>query len=431
MKRGQLLFFCFCLFMGSKAKSQSPSYADTAAAYFEELRMNSLQNQALWNYDIYAPVLLVNPRSREVFANFPDSLNVLQQTNRIYHGYLPRELNISNTSLRWNGRDWAMIMLPLSADRHRRLNLLSHELFHRAQKQLGFFPYNPENNHLDKKEGRIYLRLELQALIKAMNSNSPADRKKHIQDAIIFRKYRHSIYPGSDSTEALIEINEGICEYTGMMMSQRNVQQQQANFESRIRQFVQGKSYLRSFAYETIPVYGWLLQQIKPGWNKQVNKKTNLTEFFIHSFGIDLPARLSEKVAVISPGYDGAAITSQEELREEKTKQQIAFYTSKFFSEPHLSLPLENMNMSFDYLSIFPLEDKGTVYPTIRVTDNWGILDVKDGALISPDWKQITVGMPASITDTLIKGNGWTLELKKNYKLEKDKNGEAYKILKN
>jgi hypothetical protein len=37
----------------------------------------------------------------------------------------------------------------------------------------------------------------------------------------------------------------------------------------------------------------------------------------------------------------------------------------------------------------------GTVYPTVRITDKWGILEVYAGALMSPDWKQVTVAAPA------------------------------------
>lgn len=52
------------------------------------------------------------------------------------------------------------------------------------------------------------------------------------------------------------------------------------------------------------------------------------------------------------------------------------------------------MNVSFDPRNIIPVEDKGTVYPQIRVTDNWGILEVTKGALMSPNWDKISVSSP-------------------------------------
>jgi len=36
-----------------------------------------------------------------------------------------------------------------------------------------------------------------------------------------------------------------------------------------------------------------------------------------------------------------------------------------------------------------PIENKGTVYPNIRVTDKWGILSVDSGALMSINWDKI------------------------------------------
>ena len=41
--------------------------------YFEELRVAEEQNFDLWGRDMYGPVLLVNPKTREVYSNFPDA----------------------------------------------------------------------------------------------------------------------------------------------------------------------------------------------------------------------------------------------------------------------------------------------------------------------------------------------------------------------
>jgi hypothetical protein len=211
-----------------------------------------------------------------------------------------------------------------------------------------------------------------------------------------------------------------------MMMSKRNSEQAKTNFVKRIDQFIQNKSYLRSFAYETIPVYGWFLQQTDSKWNSKINSKTDLTELFIRSFEIQLPADPVKEMMLISERYGARAITIAETEREEKINSLIAAYKSKFLEKPHLTIVLEKMNMSFDYLTIMPLEEKGTVYPTVRVTDNWGILDVSKGALISADWKSITVSMPEIINGQKISGDGWTLELKDNYLLQKDQLDKNY-----
>jgi hypothetical protein len=40
--------------------AQTGQYADTAAVYFDEPAATK-KHEHLWNYDLYAPVLLVNP----------------------------------------------------------------------------------------------------------------------------------------------------------------------------------------------------------------------------------------------------------------------------------------------------------------------------------------------------------------------------------
>ncbi|ULT23417.1 hypothetical protein KUH03_30125 [Sphingobacterium sp. E70] len=68
-------------------------------------------------------------------------------------------------------------MLPLPEHRDDRINLLAHESFHRIQPELGFKLNNANNNHLDEKDGRISLRLEFEALKKALASSDKKEIK--------------------------------------------------------------------------------------------------------------------------------------------------------------------------------------------------------------------------------------------------------------
>lgn len=131
----------------------------------------------------------------------------------------------------------------------------------------------------------------------------------------------------------------------------------------------------------------------------------------------------------ISVAYNGQTIIEAETLREEKIKQQINSYTQKFVQNAHFEILFEKMNVSFDPRNIFPLENQGTVYPNIRVTDNWGILTVENGALMSPNWNKITISNPLSIQPNLITGDGWKLELKSGYELVKDTASGNYKLV--
>jgi hypothetical protein len=52
----------------------------------------------------------------------------------------------------------------------------------------------------------------------------------------------------------------------------------------------------------------------------------------------------------------------------------------------------------------------------MRISADWGILEVHNGALLKPDWSSLSLVAP-STTGATLKGDGWTLELKPNWKI--------------
>jgi len=80
-----------------------------------------------------------------------------------------------------------------------------------------------------------------------------------------------------------------------------------------------------------------------------------------------------------------------------------------------LILPvLEKFDFSFDPYNLLPLDEKWTVYPTTRVSDVWGVLEVSDGALFVREGGRIVrvvVTAPADANARPFRGDGWTLEL--------------------
>jgi len=426
----KVIFIILFFFISQSAIGQQQALPDSIQFFFKEIKSATKKNYNLWDKDLYGAMLLVDPQTRHTFANEPDTAGILKPNGNIYSGILPDNVNIANTSVNWGGKSWAMIMLPLPQNKQGRINLLAHELFHKAQPSLGFVLYNTENNHLDQKEGRIYLRLELEALKKAIQSSSENELHEHLAKAIAFRKFRYSLYPGSGTTENLLEINEGIAEYTGVIISGRNEKQAAEYFVNGIHTFFTNPTYVRSFAYYTTPVYGYLLFNKNKNWNKEITINTDLTDYFIRAFNIDLPDDFERTVEIISDKYNGKTIIQEETAREEKTKKLIAEYKFKFNVQPHVQIHFEKMNISFDPRNIMPLEDKGTVYPNIRVTDLWGVLTVENGALMSPNWDKISITKPIKTEGKKIIGDGWTLELTDGYTLEKDETSGNYRLTK-
>lgn len=375
-------------------------------------------------------MLLVNPQTRQLFANEPDTADLLKSDGDTYVGILPNQVSIANTAINWSGKRWAMIMLPLPSNKIERINLLSHELFHVVQPSLGFLLNNVDNNHLDKEDGRVFLRLELEALKKAIQSDSKKELNYHLSNALIFRTYRHAIYEGASHTENQLELNEGLAEFTGLTIANRDKKEARAFFENGINSFFGNPTFVRSFAYYTTPAYGYLLYKRAKNWNKKVDSQTDLTTYFINAFNAQIPADLKNTVEKIAIDYNGQSIMEEEKARAEKTKRLIAAYKQKFVDQPHFEIQFEKMNVSFDPRNITPLADKGTVYPNIRVTDLWGVLTVENGALMSPNWNKISITNPTNITDKKIMGDGWILELKEGYGIEKDLADGNFKLKK-
>ncbi len=177
MKRIATLLLCLVQTSLVFGQQSGPQNTDKLSEYFREIKNATGKESKLWNKDLYGGILLVDTKSRQVYSNESDAKNSLTPHQDIYTGTLPGNINIANTSVQWNGKTWAMIMLPLSNDKYDRINLLAHELFHTVQSSLGFPQGNKESNHLDQKDGRVYLRLELEALEKAVLSDSQKNRE--------------------------------------------------------------------------------------------------------------------------------------------------------------------------------------------------------------------------------------------------------------
>lgn len=414
------------LFVEALSANYQQISADSLSLYFAQVEEATSRHSALWGKDIYGPILVVDPYSREISANIPDTAGILTLNKGIYRGLLPKEITIANTDFEWGGIHWAMVKLPLPQQRYDRVDLITHELFHSAQSSLGFHFRTEENSHLDHREGRIYLRLELAALLEALRAGRYTRAEEHLRNALIFRRFRHQIYRGAERAENSLELLEGLATYTGQMMSGRDKWQWREYLIRRLNDFEQTPSYVRTFAYETIPVYGFFLYQKENHWNKAIESESDLTEFFSDAFGMDKRILLQSYVKQLAEEYNGRAIADAELKRELSNSARLDIYRKRFLDDPHLEIRLEDMSMSFDLHNLVPLdEDEGTVYHTIQISDNWGILTVEGGgALLRSDWRWVIVSEPTGITEERVTGEGWTIELNEGYYIEETPGGD-------
>ena len=386
------------------------------------------ENGKLWSHQLYGSLLFVNQDNRIIIANEKDTKGILTKNGEIYTGILPNEINIANTAFNWNGKRWTMVMLPLPKDYNERLNLLTHELFHRIQPEIGFANLHQKScDHLDKIDGRIYLKLELEALKMALATNNEIQQKEHIKNALLFREYRHQLFPNAKENENLLELNEGLAEYTGTTLSDRNDKDLKAHYIQAIEKLYENPTFVSSFAYRTIPVYGYYMKQKEGNWNLKIYETTNLTDYITDFFNISITDNLKDSIFQIRDGYNYAQINEFETKRDRKQKELLAKLDEKFQENSILVIPFQNMNISYNPSNLIPYRDLGTVYPNLRITDNWGILTVEKGALVGKNWGKVIVSEPTKTSDKIIEGYGWELELNNDWKLVKIKENYTLK----
>jgi hypothetical protein len=399
------------------------------SSYFNEFnKALTRENGKLWNYRLAGPIILVDKKSRKVYANTQDLKGELLCRGDVFIGTLPENVNISSTAKEWNGTRWAMLAMPIPGEKEERLSAFIHESFHRIQSSIGFdsIPrYSCE--HLDKKNGRIYLKLELEALKKALNTNNPTEEKEHIMNALLIRRYRQSLFPNSKKYENSQELNEGLAEYTGIILSGRKDIKLRQYLVSRIEFFYNLPTYVGAYAYFTIPVYGYFMNRQDEHWNLKIDKKTNLSDFISAFFNQSQVDNIPKAVEQVSEEYPFEIIVNEEEKREKNQQNLLEKYRAVFLKDSILNIKLINNRISFNPGNLIPLENYGTIYPTLRLVDTWGILTVDSGALINTDRNKIILSKPLFVKDSIIKGNGWEIKLFPSWKLVLDSSAYTLK----
>lgn len=392
--------------------------AATAGRYFAEAKaLCARDGGKLWGRSLCGPMMFADPSTRAVVASEPDREGLLKRSVNVYVGLLPPSVNVANTAIEWAGVKWMMVMsTTIPADRYRRGRVLMHELWHRQQAELGFPASGAANDHLDTRAGRVWLQLEWRALASALAARGQG-RRRALEDALLFRAHRRSLFPNAAAEELEMEMHEGLAEYTGVRLS-GNPDPARFVIDVNLLEESRRESFVRSFAYASGPAYGLLLDEAAPGWTRRLKKTDDPAELLRLRLRMSLPRgderELSERMRV----YGGKELSASERRREEARRQLIDDYRARLVEEPVLSLALRSMRMSFDPGTLVPLEGFGTVYPNLRVVDVWGVLTVaRGGALMNQTYSAVNVPAPTDVSARPVRGEGWTLELNDGWTL--------------
>jgi hypothetical protein len=389
-----------------------------AKNYFREAQAASEKDAGkLWHTQLYGPILFVDPETRAVVANQADNEGRLKREDDVLVGNLPPEIGVANTSTRWGGVEWTMVVWPLPEYRQARVRLLLHECFHRIQGSIGLPATDSANNHLDTRDGRVWLQLEWRALEHALWQQSE-DRRKAIEDALYFRSFRRSLFSGAATREDGLELNEGLAEYTGMKLSTQSHAEFAMAVDADLREApVRRPGFVRSFAYVSGPAYGWLLDAAGTDWRQSLTAQSDLGKVLATAYAVKLPPPTRAGAVERAAAYGGDEVIAIETQRDEERQARLAAAKRQFIDGPVLLLPLsQDVGYTFDPHGIFAIDDTSSVYyGQVEITDHWGIAKCSKGVLLTRDAAggvvRAQLPLPADTSKHPLAGDGWTLEL--------------------
>ena len=382
---------------------------------------------ALWKRDLCGPIALVDRQTRLVIANDTIAGKHFLKLGDAYVTTLPEAQYVANTSFDWGGRTWTMVALPLPRDRYARADLVMHEVFHREQQALGLRQVDALNNQLDMRPGRTWLRLEYRALARALDSllNRTAARH-HIESALLFRAQRRSLYPGSDSLEATLEIQEGLPEYTGQRLAMQLTGEGTSRVAKYVRDYESTPTFVRAFAYGTGPALGVLLDDFSPNWRDSIRVTRDLGLLLARAINFRVPANLAKAARARAQEYGWEEVDRSEASRDSSRAPAMREYRARLADGPTITLAQsrDSLSWSYDPTELVGFDLSSAVYPSGNFSAGWGKLTVDHGGvLVQNDFSRIRVGAPrtAFVADSReIKGEGWTLALNPGWTVRPD-----------
>jgi hypothetical protein len=348
----------------------------------------------LWGVSLCGPMVIVDQATGTRATSQPEP-----------EGPPPRFPGFADGPVTWGGVRWFSWPLYMLADKtdDDRQRIMLHGLFHRVQAELGFTSANGLNEHLDTLEGRVWMQLEWRALHRALES-SGSGRAEAIADALAFRRERRRLFPGAADNERREEIKEGLPSYTGVAVwanspaDAHRAAAPPASIEA---------SIVGAFAYTSGPAYGVLLDDLLPGWRRQVRGTSDLGDLLASA--INRPP--TTDIAVAAARYDAAMLRTAEEARERARQARVAELRRRFVDGPVLTMPAAGSTTS-DSTGAVGIPSAGTVYfHNFILSAQWGRLNANGGVLRAADGETLSVPVAGPLEGTTLQGDGWSATL--------------------
>ncbi len=384
--------------LGAAAAADAQVQPELAKRYFEEAtKLCERDAGRLWGVSLCGPMVIVDQATGTRATSQPEP-----------EGPPPRFSGFADGPVSWGGLRWfsfPLSMLPEN-DADVRQQVMLHGLFHRIQPELGFITDDGFNEHLDTLEGRVWMQLEWRALRRAVES-SGSDRAEAIADALAFRRERRRRFPGAADNERREEIREGLASYTGIAAWANSPADAHRAAASELAGGESQPSFVGNFEAASGPAYGVLLDDLLPGWRRQVRGTSDLGDLL--ASGINRPP--TTDVAVAAARYDAATLRTAEEARDRAQQVRVAELRRRFVDGPVLTMPAVGSGTS-DTTGSVGIPGAGTVFfRNFTQSGRWGRLDASGGVLRAADGATLSVPVTGPLEGTTLQGEGWTVTL--------------------
>lgn len=121
--------------------------------------------------------------------------------------------------------------------------------------------------------------------------------------------------------ENKLEMHEGLAEYTGHKICSGTEEEFKDHVLEAKTKYWNNASYMRSFAYYSGVLYGYLLDQGPADWKKTVKPDSDLGENALAACGITLPGDLEAAYNIARMNYDFEDILQVENERGKSKRQ--------------------------------------------------------------------------------------------------------------
>jgi hypothetical protein len=384
--------------LGAATAAQAQVQPELAKRYFDEAtKLCERDAGRLWGVSLCGPMVIVDQATGTRATSQPEP-----------EGPLPRFQGFVDGFVLWGGLRWfsfPLYMLPAN-DADTRQQVMLHGLFHRIQPELGLITDDGGNEHLDTLEGRVWMQLEWRALRRAVES-SGSDRIEAIADALAFRRERRSRFPGAADNERRDEIREGLASYTGIAAWADSPANAHRAAAAALGGGEAQSSFVGNFEAASGPGYGVLLDDVLPGWRRQVRSSSDLGDLLASA--INRPP--TTDVVVAAARYDGATLRTAEEARDRAQQIRVAELRRRFVDGPVLTMPAAGSGTS-DTTGSVAIPGAGTVFfRNFTLSAQWGRLNADSGVLRATDQTTLSVPVTVPLEGTILRGDGWTVSL--------------------